>query len=80
MEARAPNAACPRCGAAFRCGVADAVPCACTGLSLDAATLATLDREFSGCLCIVCLQALSGRGETVIEPVRTAPLAPLDPG
>jgi hypothetical protein len=53
------NAACPRCGAAFHCGAADAAPCACTALALDAALLAALRARYVGCLCLRCLQALA---------------------
>lgn len=53
------NADCPRCGARFRCGVADAQPCACTTLSLSPALLAELARrDPGGCLCLDCLRAL----------------------
>jgi hypothetical protein len=50
---------CPRCGQPFRCGIADAAPCACTTVKLDAALLAALRQRFSGCLCLPCLQALA---------------------
>jgi len=49
---------CPRCGAAFRCGVADAEPCACTTVRLDAATLAGLRERYDACLCLRCLLEL----------------------
>ena len=49
---------CPRCGGAFHCGVADALPCACTGLQLDTSTLATLRNTYAGCLCLRCLASL----------------------
>ena len=50
--------ACPRCGAAFHCGVADAEPCACTTVRLDAATLAALREQYERCLCLRCLLEL----------------------
>ena len=50
--------ACPRCGAAFHCGVADAEPCACTTVRLDAATLAELRGRYERCLCLRCLLEL----------------------
>ncbi len=53
------NARCPRCGGPFRCGAADATPCACTGLSLSPALLADLGKVYSGCLCLDCLRALA---------------------
>ena len=46
---------CPRCGAAFHCGVADAEPCACTTVRLDAATLGALREQYERCLCLRCL-------------------------
>jgi len=53
------NSRCARCGAAFHCGAADATPCACSSLKLDAATLAQLRASFTGCLCMACLSALA---------------------
>ena len=46
---------CPRCGDAFRCGVNDAAPCACTAFKLDAQTLARLRESHHDCLCLRCL-------------------------
>jgi hypothetical protein len=57
---------CARCGGAFHCGMNDEGPCACTGVTLDAATLADLRQRYSGCLCLCCLMALE-QGES-IEP------------
>jgi len=51
--------ACPRCGEDFHCGVNDAAPCACSTLKLDAAKLAALRAQYSGCLCVACLRALA---------------------
>lgn len=56
---------CPRCGGSFHCGRDDGAPCACTGMQLDAATLAALRERYTGCLCLRCLAELSpadGRG------------------
>ena len=53
------NARCPRCGGPFRCGAADATPCACTGLTLPPALLAELGKLYSGCLCLDCLRTLA---------------------
>jgi ribosomal protein L34E len=50
---------CERCGGAFHCGVNDAAPCACTTVTLDAATLAALRRRYEGCLCLRCLAELA---------------------
>lgn len=59
------NAACPRCGGAFRCGVADPGPCACTTLTLSPALAAELAQRWPGrCLCLACLQALHGAPPT----------------
>ena len=57
---------CPRCDGAFHCGMADKGPCACTGITLDAATLADLRQRYSGCLCLRCLQALAT--QAVVSP------------
>ncbi|HLL20341.1 MAG TPA: cysteine-rich CWC family protein [Rubrivivax sp.] len=72
MKATAPSIAsapdrCPRCGGSFSCGVAGPAPCPCTGVRLSAALQSRLCQQFSGCLCVACLQALSdeepaGRG------------------
>ena len=50
---------CARCGGAFHSGRADATPCACSQLQLGAALLARLRAEYTGCLCLPCLQALA---------------------
>ena len=50
--------ACPRCAAAFHCGAADAAPCACTTVQLEAATLAALRSQYERCLCLRCLVEL----------------------
>ena len=61
-EAAGANAVCPRCGAAFHCGAAEA-SCACEQVRLDDETLAELRRVFEGCLCLTCLLAIQdGRG------------------
>jgi hypothetical protein len=51
---------CPRCGQPFRCGIGDAGPCACTGITLDAATLNRLRERYQGCLCLDCLRLEAG--------------------
>lgn len=53
---------CPRCGGGFHCGMADAGPCPCSTLTLDAATQAALRQRYSGCLCLPCLAELSRAG------------------
>ena len=59
---RAPLAdTCPRCGKAFHCGVADAAPCACAGLTLAPELKATLRVQFDGCLCLACLAELQAQ-------------------
>ena len=50
---------CPRCGAAFHCGVNDAAPCACTGPRLSAALQQGLRDRYRGCLCLRCLHELA---------------------
>ncbi len=59
---------CPRCGAGFHCGVADAAPCACSTLTLDETTLAALRQQYSGCLCLACLVALASPGRDGPRP------------
>ena len=57
--------ACPRCGAAFACGVgADrGAPCFCASIPLDATRLAELRARYSDCLCAACLTALASEPE-----------------
>jgi hypothetical protein len=59
LAADSNNAACARCGGAFRCGANDASPCACTGLQLNADLLAALRARYTGCLCLNCLRELA---------------------
>jgi hypothetical protein len=58
MDAPA-SAACPRCGALFHCGSRDAVPCPCSTVTLDEATLRMLRERWTGCLCLRCLRDLA---------------------
>jgi hypothetical protein len=53
------NSLCPRCGGGFHCSVDDPQPCACSSLKLDAAALAALRSQFTGCLCLACLSTLA---------------------
>lgn len=69
-----PNAACPRCGGDFRCGVQDG-HCACVGLTLSSALQQALAARYPDqCLCIECLAALSAAdmaGQALLlDPVR----------
>ena len=50
---------CARCGKAFHCGMNDQSPCACTGITLDAATLTDLRQRYSSCLCLRCLRSFA---------------------
>lgn len=59
---------CPRCGSGFHCGRDDSSPCACTGVQLDAATLAALRERHTGCLCLRCLQALAADAASAADP------------
>jgi len=70
-DAAAPADTCPRCGGGFHCGAHDAAPCACTALTLDAATLAALHERWQGCLCLRCLAALAAGAP--LQPARDAP-------
>jgi hypothetical protein len=58
-EAAAGPSRCPRCAGAFHCGAADAAPCACTAIHLDAALLRELRERYRGCLCLACLAELA---------------------
>lgn len=58
---------CPRCGGGFRCGVNDATPCPCTGVTLELRQLTALRARYEGCLCLRCLQALAD-GEPLEPP------------
>ena len=62
-----PEDRCPRCGGAFRCGIGDAGPCACTGIRLDADLQQRLRERYTGCLCLRCLAALA-RGDAIEPP------------
>ncbi len=52
---------CPRCGAAFACGAAGPAACACSAVTLSTALQAQLRSQYSGCLCLACLQALAAQ-------------------
>jgi hypothetical protein len=64
--ARSGDARCPRCGGEFHCGVDDTGPCACTGIVLTPAMLASLRARYAGCLCLDCLAAIAA------DPARAA--------
>ncbi len=57
---------CPRCGDAFACGAAGPGPCACCTIALSATLQAQLRQQYSGCLCLPCLQLLA-RAEQAVE-------------
>ena len=61
------NAACPRCGGPFRCGVAD-TSCACFGLQIGPALRAQLAAAYSSCLCVNCLAELKRKHNEKQEP------------
>lgn len=71
MSAAAPASSapdrCPRCGGAFRCGIAGPGPCACTTVSLSPDQLAEVGAQYAGCLCLDCLQEISA-GAPVRRP------------
>ncbi len=69
MNATPPQDTCPRCGKAFVCGAAGPAPCPCAGVTLSAALQAQLRRQYSGCLCLVCLSELArAEAETQARP------------
>jgi hypothetical protein len=57
--------------------MADAAPCACTGLTLGADLQAALRQRYSGCLCLPCLAALASGApiDPPVTPARPARLA-----
>jgi hypothetical protein len=63
------DATCPRCAAAFACGVdhPGIDPCWCAGVPLDPAMRESLAAAFTGCLCPTCLAdaATAGAGSAV---------------
>ena len=70
--AAASNERCQRCGGSFHCGIADAGPCACTTVQVDAATLLALRVRYTGCLCLRCLGEVAAGGDTEPAPQRAA--------
>jgi hypothetical protein len=64
---------CPRCGGAFHCGAAGPGPCACAGIELGTALQVRLREQFTGCLCLACLQALARSGEVLAPGEPAAP-------
>ena len=56
---------CPRCGGAFECGAMGPGPCACQSVSPRPELQARLRQQFSGCLCLGCLRALSAGVESL---------------
>jgi len=53
------NKICPRCQAAFQCKPGDIVHCQCYTAQLNDAARILLAQEFTDCLCINCLKAIS---------------------
>jgi hypothetical protein len=66
------DAHCPRCRAAFHCGMDDGPACWCTGLSMDRQTLAALNARYRGCVCGACLRAVQA-GAAAAPPEQKAP-------
>ena len=62
LPAIAAGDCCPRCGGGFHCGVTDAAPCPCGGLSLSTAQLQALRGQYRHCLCLTCLAAVAAGG------------------
>jgi hypothetical protein len=73
MPTAAVDDRCPRCGGDFHCGMNDAAPCACTGLTLDAALLQQLRERYSGCLCLRCLRELATSAAITPAPTSAHP-------
>jgi len=49
----------------------DEQPCACTGITLDAALQQRLRERYTGCLCMNCLRALAAGAPIDLGPART---------
>lgn len=60
-------ATCPRCGGAFECG-ANVGHCDCFGIHLTDTLRAELAQQYSSCLCLRCLRALT-EAEQPPQPV-----------
>ncbi len=67
---------CPRCGGGFHCGANDPAPCACGGLTLDAALLARLRARYVGCLCLRCLAELQAQEQAIDQASSQSPATP----
>lgn len=52
---------CPRCHKPFKCNVDDIANCQCNGIELDEKVQAFIRNNFTRCLCIYCLQEVSGK-------------------
>jgi hypothetical protein len=48
---------CPRCSAAFECGI-DTGACWCAEVTVSASTRAAFAQYYAGCLCRQCLESL----------------------
>jgi hypothetical protein len=55
-----PSDRCPRCEAAFGCGIATGA-CWCADVVLTPERQAQLAAEYAGCLCPACLRELSSQ-------------------
>jgi hypothetical protein len=72
---------CPRCGAEFSCGAANAArACACSALALTPQRLAAIRESWTGCLCGACLLALAGDDGGSVEPALAPGREPLKRG
>lgn len=62
-----PDDRCPRCGGGFHCGAQDE-RCDCFELKLSEALRQRLSQQYSSCLCLACLRALSAEGQHAVKP------------
>jgi hypothetical protein len=49
---------CPRCGSTFECKVGNIAQCQCAGITLNEQEQQNIFEQFSGCLCLECLNEL----------------------
>ncbi|MCR5885331.1 cysteine-rich CWC family protein [Rhizobacter sp. J219] len=70
------QAACPRCGRGFHCGVRDSTPCACGSVDLSAETLQRLRERYSACLCLPCLREVAQMSPDTLHADMKKPAQP----
>ncbi len=59
---------CPRCKQAFACKADNISICQCSAILLTDEQSQYISRQYNGCLCIHCLQALKHEYEQLVPP------------